>query len=89
MSPITHTHTREMLPQEKEMDPICVFSCSLHLNYSMSNVSRSRILIPMVTNVNRLQGAKTDWGAVGGGGESSLFMGENSPSQEAQDFGFG
>lgn len=43
----------------------------------------------MVTNVNRLQGAKTDWGAVGGGGESSLFMGENSPSQEAQDFGFG
>lgn len=55
----------------------------------VSNVSRSRILIPMVTNVNRLQGAKTDWGAMGGGRENSLFMGENSPSQEAQDFGFG
>lgn len=55
----------------------------------MSNVSRSRVLIPMVTNVNRLQGAKADWGGEQGGEESSLFMGENSPSQEAQDFGFG
>lgn len=51
-----YIHTRVMLPQDKRT--LFMFSHISRIQITVCNISRSRVLIPMVTNANQLQGAK-------------------------------